>query len=120
MKKLLLAFMLCFSQFSYAQFQSPVNGVTWTLDKVGVGTSTPNSAFEVIRSGINAGLDYPCLRVTSSGGGNIYGPIIYLNAGSGTGGRSWGMVSSGALDAGATGGAGNFAIYVQHWALAPD
>lgn len=78
---------------------------------VGIGTENPEVALKIVRGGTNAGADYPSVNIATSGSGSIFGPILYLNGMSGTGGRMWGMVSSGALDATATGAAGNFAIY---------
>jgi hypothetical protein len=76
-----------------------------------VGILVPTRALQIVRSGVNAGADYPSLEIATSGTGNIYGPILYLNGNSGAGGRQWGLVSSGAYDAPVTGAAGNFAIY---------
>jgi len=78
---------------------------------VGIGTASPSAAFQIVRGGTNSGTDYASMQITSRGSGSIYGPIVYLNGTSGTGGRMWGVVSSGALDASVTGAAGNFAIY---------
>jgi hypothetical protein len=86
-------------------FQDLANG------RIGIGSSSPRAAVEIVRGGTNSGEDYPALHISSHASGNIYGPILYLNATSGTGGRMWGICSSGQLDAGATGAAGNFAIY---------
>lgn len=91
--------------FCAAQNSFPSSG------NVGVGTNTPTAALQVVRGGTNSGADYPVVHILTNGSGNIYGPILYLNGLSGTGGKNWGLVSSGALDAGATGAAGNFAIY---------
>lgn len=78
---------------------------------VGIGTADPDVALKIVRGGTNPGWDYSSLNIVTNGPGNIYGPILYLNGASGTSGRNWGIVSSGALDAPATGAAGNFAIY---------
>lgn len=109
MKKMLstlLAVLSCYCSYSQSNI-FPVSG------SVGIGTSTPlpNIALQVTRSGANGGADYPSLHIMTTGTGSTYGPILYLNGTSGTGGKMWGMVSSGAFDAPATGAAGNFAIY---------
>jgi hypothetical protein len=78
---------------------------------VGIGTNIPSAPLTVSRSGATAGADYSALHIETTGSGNIYGPVLYLNGTSGTNGRMWGLISSGALDAGGTGAAGNFAIY---------
>jgi len=78
---------------------------------VGIGTTTPAAALTVSRSGVNSGGAYPALQIETTGSGNIYGPVLYLNGTSGTNGRMWGLISSGAYDAAGTGAAGNFAIY---------
>lgn len=85
--------------------------VQGSTGNVGIGTTSPSAALQILRTGANSGADYPALHITTSGTGNIYGPILYLNGTSGTNGRMWGLVSSGPLDAAATGSAGNFAIY---------
>jgi hypothetical protein len=78
---------------------------------VGIGTTSPDVALKVVRAGTNPGSEYSSINITTSGSGNLYGPILYLNATSGVGGRNWGIVSSGGMDAPATGASGNFAIY---------
>jgi hypothetical protein len=107
MKRSLLIILSVFTcQFSFAQSNSfPPNG------NVGIGTTASQVALQIVRGGTNSGDDYPALNIRTNGAGNLYGPIVYLNATSGTGGRMWGMASSGALDAPFTGSAGNFAIY---------
>jgi hypothetical protein len=90
---------------SFAQTLNIYNG------NVGIGTTNPVSALNVVRGGTNATNDYSSIHITTTGSGSIYGPILYLNGISGTAGRMWGLVSSGQSDAGATGAAGNFAIY---------
>jgi hypothetical protein len=110
MKKIFTTLVAIFAiaHFSYAQNNSnpwPVSG------NVGIGTGSPLTALQIVRGGTNSGNDYPSLTINTTGTGNIFGPIVYLNATSGTNGRQWGLVSSGALDAAATGSAGNFAIY---------
>jgi hypothetical protein len=106
MKKILVLSIavLAFSK-TYAQ-----NNLS-TTGNVGIGTLSPAAALQILRSGVNAGADYPSLEIATNGTGNIYGPILYLNGNSGAGGRRWGLVSSGAYDAPVTGAAGNFAIY---------
>lgn len=95
-------------QFSYAQN----NSNSWpATGNVGIGTTSPLAPLQIVRGGTNAGNDYPSLFISTTGAGSIYGPIVYLNATSGTNGRQWGLVSAGTLDAGATGASGNFAIY---------
>src|ERR1700712_5205154 len=107
MKKIFVMTLLCaIVGIIKAQSVFPTDG-----SNVGIGTTTPDAALKILRSGANSGFDYPALHITTSGSGNIYGPILYLNGLSGSGGRMWGLVSSGALDAAATGSAGNFAIY---------
>jgi len=102
-----LVAVLAICQISYGQNTFPTTG------NVGIGTTTPlsSTALQIVRSGVDAGANYPSAQITTSGSGNIYGPIFYLNGTSGTGGRMWGIVSSGALDAAATGAAGNFSIW---------
>jgi hypothetical protein len=90
---------------SFAQTLNIYNG------NVGIGTTSPVSALNVVRGGTNATNDYSSIHITTTGSGSIYGPILYLNGISGTAGRMWGLASSGQADAGATGAAGNFAIY---------
>ena len=78
---------------------------------VGIGTTIPVSALNVVRGGTNASTDYPSIRITTTSSGNIYGPVLYLDGSSGTNGRIWGLIGSGPADASATGSSGNFAIY---------
>lgn len=91
---------------SYAQ-----NTFTNSGSNVGIGTTSPTTALQIVRGGTNATSDYPSVQINTNASGNIYGPILYLNGLSGNNGRMWGLVSSGALDAAGTGAAGNFAIY---------
>lgn len=94
-------------QFSYAQNSNP-----WPpTGNVGIGTTSPSTALQIVRGGTNPSNDYAALNIKTTGLGNIYGSIVYLDATSGTNGKQWGLASSGALDAGATGASGNFAIY---------
>jgi hypothetical protein len=107
MKKLLLASLpLIAASYSYAQ-----NTFTNTGSNVGIGTTNPTTALQIVRGGTNATNDYPSLQITTNANGNIHGPILYLNGLSGNNGRMWGLVSSGSLDAPGTGASGNFAIY---------
>lgn len=95
-----------------AQWSTSGNNTIHTNSgNVGIGINNPYSALYIARSGINPTTDYPCITVMTNSPGNIYGPIMYLNASSGNGGKNWGLVSSGAFPAAATGAAGNFAIY---------
>jgi len=106
MKKIILTLsVLYFSMSISAQNTFPSNG------NVGIGTSSPGATLQIVRGGTNSGADYASVNVATASSGNVFGPILYLNGTSGTGGRNWGVVSSGALDAQATGVAGNFAIY---------
>ncbi|OKS84905.1 hypothetical protein [Mucilaginibacter polytrichastri] len=96
---------------SVLNFSVRADGQGYFAGNVGIGTSSPTAALQIVRGGTNATYDYPALNITTNGTGNIYGPILYLNGLSGNSGRMWGLVSSGALDAPGTGVAGNFAIY---------
>jgi len=110
MKKISASFIavLAIIQFSYAQN----NSNPWpSTGNVGIGTTSPATALQIVRGGTNPGNDYASLNIKTTGLGNIFGPILYLDATSGTNGRQWGLVSSGILDAGVTGTSGNFAIY---------
>jgi len=78
---------------------------------VGIGTTSPTAALQIVRSGADPGNDYASAQITTTGSGSIYGPILYLNGTSGASGRQWGIVSSGVLDVAATGAPGNFAVY---------
>ncbi|WP_448105172.1 hypothetical protein [Pedobacter panaciterrae] len=105
-KTLSLFFIIIGVNVSYAQTNVfPPNG------SVGIGTTSPDAALKILRSGANPSTEYSSINIATNGSGNIYGPIIYLDGRSGTSGRSWGLVSSGTLDAVSTGSAGNFAIY---------
>jgi hypothetical protein len=106
MNKILLAFLpLLVAGHSFAQNTFPATG------NAGIGTTSANSALQIVRGGTNSSNDYPSLQITTNVSGNIYGPILYLNGSSGNNGKTWGLISSGALDAAGTGAAGNFAIY---------
>lgn len=111
MLKIITAFFLTISVSPlFAQFTTVGNN-TYTGNNVGIGTSNPTVALQITKGGTNPSSDYATVQITTTASGSILGPGIYLNGSSGFNGRTWGLVSSGSLDAPATGAAGNFAIY---------
>ena len=105
-KYLLLIAYLGLSNYCIGQTNTfPASG------NVGIGTTSPGSALSIVKSGLNHLVDYASIQISTSASGNTYGPILYLNGTATTGGKQWGLVSSGPLDAAATGTTGNFAIY---------
>lgn len=74
---------------------------------VGIGTTAPVSALDVVRTGADATTNYAALTIRPTNTSS-YGPSFILDASAGTGGRKYGFVSSGPLDGL---GAGNMGIY---------
>ncbi|WCT13632.1 tail fiber protein [Mucilaginibacter jinjuensis] len=81
MKKILLTIMPLLAAFSsFAQFQSPVSGITWTPDRVGIGTNTPWTTFSVFQANNN--------NTYISAGNNTISTFM------GAGGALWGIVGT--------------------------
>lgn len=81
MKKLLIAILpLLAALNTFAQFQSPVSGITWTPDRVGIGTNAPWATFSVFQANYN--------NTYISAGNNTISTFM------GAGGALWGIVGT--------------------------
>ena len=99
---LTILFVACVALYSpdkaLAQWTTIGNNISNTnTGNVGIGTTNPLQALDVVRSGADASANYAALQVKTSGSSG-FGPAVIINAASITSGHNWQVVSAGSFD----------------------
>lgn len=89
-----------------ASFDGPANGLI-VEGNVGIGTANPTKLLMLEDTGANASDNYAAMEIKTTGSSG-FGPAIYLNGSSMTGGRHWLLNAAGTQD---SAGVGKFSIY---------